>query len=295
MPLSTPTPMAYFIYRVRLAELCREIVDCLPASSPRLSQLHYDDVLALDQKLEAYLRNLPGFLQMNPEQQTRQDVEAFGNHHICAARYFINAAAHSRRCKLHQPFLIRQSVDARYAYSRKVCLESARAVIQSRQAMEVIYQAKTHQRLGAVIHFMHLSVVVLVMDLCFNKDRADQTQLKSEVKAAFKMFEDITGISPLPGRLLNSLLGTLQKHEVQLPEPTSSRSIHTAPVLLGATDSERASMGQDRASTEPMQTHDWNILEDSQFEDFWQSALQGQSLDTVQWDRLFTDIDSRAM
>jgi len=297
VPSSTPTSMSYFIYRIRLAEICREIIDSLPASSRKLSHLCYDDVLSLDRKLEVYLSDLPGFLQTDPEPQIHEDVQnlEMTNHHIASLRYFINAAAHSRRCKLHQPFLIRQSVDSRYEYSRKVCLESARAVIQSQQAIHVIYRARTDQRLGAVVYFMHLSVIVLVMDLCFNKDRADQTQLKAEVKAAFKMFEDITGISPLPGRLLGSLLSTLQKHKVQLPESDSSNSIQTAPNIPIFTSVNASNIDQNTTSMEQIQADDWNILEDSQFEDFWQSALQDQNLDTLQWDHLFTDIESRAM
>ena len=297
VPLSTPTSMSYFIYRIRLAEICREIIDSLPTSSPKLCHLRYDEVLSLDRKLEAYLSDLPGFLQTNPESQIRGDIAnlEITNHHIASLRYFINAAAHSRRCKLHQPFLIRQSVDSRYAYSRKICLESARAVIQSQQAIHVIDRARTNQRLGAVVHFMHLSVIVLVMDLCFNKDRADQTQLKVEVKAALKMFEDITGISPLPGRLLGSLLGTLQKHKVQLPESNASNSIQTTPNIPISFSIDTSNIDQDISSMEPPRADDWNILENSQFEDFWQSVLQDQSLDTLQWDHLFAEIESRAM
>lgn len=299
IPSSEPSPMLYFLYRTRLAELCREIVDALPFPSLKLSHLRYEEVMALDHKLEVFLAELPVFFQIDPEPQSREKVAEFEivHRHLPALRYFINAAAQSRRCKLHQPFLIRQSVDPRYAFSRKACLESARAVvIQSQQVFQTIEpspRAKTLQSVGAALHFMHVSIIVLVMDLCFNKDKADQAEQRTEVKAAFKVLEDITDISPLPGRFLSSLIGTLNKHKVQLPEPMTPNTTQAASTFLGAINLEEFSL--DLASAMPSLADDPSSILDSNFEEFWQSAFQDPSLDIPQWEHLFTDIDSNAM
>ncbi|KAF2494749.1 hypothetical protein BU16DRAFT_550586 [Lophium mytilinum] len=40
------------------------------------------------------------------------------------------------------------------------------------------------------VHFTHLALVVMVMDLCFNRDAADEAEIKAEVKKTLQMFED---------------------------------------------------------------------------------------------------------
>lgn len=47
--------------------------------------------------------------------------------------------------------------------------------------------------MGMVVHYTHLALVVMVMDLCFNRDEADEVQIKGEVKRALQMFEDGKG------------------------------------------------------------------------------------------------------
>jgi hypothetical protein len=106
------------------------MADTLPQETYKLTKLPYEHILALDKKLEDFLSDLPFFFRLDAE--SRQQSKALETIYpkIPNLRYCITTAAHSKRCKLHQRFLLRQSWDPRYAYSRRACLESARAVIQ---------------------------------------------------------------------------------------------------------------------------------------------------------------------
>ena len=43
--------------------------------------------------------------------------------------------------------------------------------------------------MGMAVHYTHLALVVIVMDLCFNKNEPDHEERKGEVKAALNTLE----------------------------------------------------------------------------------------------------------
>ena len=294
-----PTGMTYFLERVRLAHLCREMVDIVPLDTSELMQMPYEHIITLDKKLVDFISSLPFFFRPDVEsrEQTKPLETIYPN--IPLLRYCITRAAHSRRCKLHQRFLLRQSSDPRYAYSRRACLESARAVIQFYEGLSGQDSLRiTMERMGIAIHFMHLALVVLVMDLCFNRDEADETEIKEEVKAALQMFEDTRHVSPLLGRFLSSLRHILQKHKVYLTEPLTSTTNRfasfvneTNPDVLNPSEDDQMQFTQ-----LGLDVYGPGVTFDTSFDEFWQSAIQSEpNPDLLAWDNLFSALDTRPL
>lgn len=291
-----PTGMTYFLERIRLAHLCREIADAMPLEASKLEQMPYDNVIAIDKKLVDFISNLPFFFRLDPEsrRQTKPLEALYPN--IPLQRYCITRAAHSRRCKLHQRFLLRQSSDPRYAYSRRACVDSARAVISfydglSSDCSPWILTA----RMGIATHFMHLALGVLVMDLCFNKNEIDEVEIKAEVKAGLQMFEDTQHISPLLGRFLSSLRNLLQKHRVYLHDSRTSKTDS----MIGDANYNTYRAGDDHQmqfSQHGVDIDGQGINFDMSFDEFWHCACQNEpNPDLNTWDNLFSALDTRPL
>ncbi|KAI1411559.1 fungal-specific transcription factor domain-containing protein [Hypoxylon sp. FL1857] len=292
-----PNGMAFFLERARLAHLCRELADIVPLETSKLLQMPYDTVIALDKKLGNFLSSLPFFFKLDAESREQSKALETVYPQIPVMRYSIANAAHSRRFKLHQKFLLRQSYDPRFVYSRKACLESARAIIQGYDAPRG-YNSPSYvtARMGIAMHYTHLALVVLVMDLCFNKDETDEAEIKAEVKAAFQRFEDARDISPLPGRFLGSLRNILQKHKVYLTDPpdpithdVTGFTDEIMPDSFNLPEIDRVQFNEPS-----MGINEPEAIPDISFDEFWHFASHGEpNPDSFTWDSLFSSLDAR--
>lgn len=293
-----PNGMTFFLERVRLAHLCREMADIIPLETSKLVEMPYERIIALDKKLEDFVLSLPFFLSLDDESRIRSKRLETMYPHIPVMRCAITHAAHSRRCKLHQKFLLRQSLDPRYAYSRKACLESARAVIRAYEDIPG-HESPTYAtaRMGMAIHYMHLAVVVMVMDLCFNRDQADEAEIKADVRAVLKKFQDSRGVSLLPDRFLRSLCDILRKHGVYLGVPQISTADGDSEMVYETRTGEMSSLDDQAQST--LYGEDTQIpgtVTDSSFDEFWQFVVEGEpNLDSTPWDNMFSALDSRPL
>jgi hypothetical protein len=194
-PWSEPTITSYYIHRIRLAQLSRTIADTMPLTNYELNMVDYDDVIALDRKFEAYFESLPPFFKLVKQHIGESEPVMHQRPYLAVQRYALNMIALTRRCKLHQPFLIRHSAHHRYDYSRQVSLQSARLVIQMRDLLSIDecgpFVAISGRHTGVVYHIF-MATIVLVMDLCFNKavDGEEDVARKREVATACKMLAD---------------------------------------------------------------------------------------------------------
>ncbi|TVY83734.1 putative transcription factor lepB [Lachnellula suecica] len=293
-----PTGMSNFLERLRLAQLCREMFDILPLETSKLNEIPYENIIAFDQRIVDFISTLPVFFRLDAEsrRQTKPMEAMYPN--IPLLRYCITRAAYSRRCKLHQRFLLRKSTDPRYAYSRQACIESARAVISfydglAGDSSPVIVTAQ----MGIAVHFMHLALVVLVMDLCFNRGEADEALIKAEVRAGLQVFEDTKHISPLLGQFLSSLRHTLQKHKVYLNDPLAPTGKGFVSVDEGNSDTFNSSADDTMDFVQhEISGNGLDIALDPSFDEFWQTAMQSEpNLDLEAWDNLFSALDTRPL
>ena len=304
-PLSEPTSMSYFLQRTRMGELSRSIADCLPLTLSDPDKTNYDDIVRLDSKFENFLTELPVFFRLDEEslQQSREVDRKYP--HIPIQRYMINGGAHTRRYKLHQPFVIRCSHDNRYAYSRDACLRSARAVIQVQRYLDkesTMAFASVQHRLCAVIHFVFSAIMVLVMDLCFNKVEGQDEERRTEVLNACKVLERAREQSAMASRFLDSLLDILRKHKIRLPinsaglieVSSEGAAAATAPATYTPSSMDTTSsyeMIQGDNAWKP--GADKSLNDGPGFDDVWQNyAEQGENFDELDWEHLLSDINT---
>jgi len=293
-----PTGMTFFLERLRLAHLCREMTDIVPLETSELLQIPYEQIIALDRKLQDFISNLPFFFRLDAESRRRsKDLEAMYPK-IPISRYCITTEAHSRRCKLHQRFLLRQSVDPRYAYSRRACLESARVVVQVyKDLREHDSPCAVPELMGMAVHFTHLALVVMAMDLCFNRDETDEAEIKAEVEAVLRIFEHARSASPLLDRILNSLNDVLREHKVYLTDPSTLAASNAG--AAGSANEIRLDTFNNLSDNGQMQYNHLALdMQDSgtALDDFWQNTMYGSPTpDSLTWDNLFSALDSRPL
>ncbi|KAH6676341.1 hypothetical protein B0J14DRAFT_352337 [Halenospora varia] len=293
-----PTGMTFFLERLRLAHICREMTDTLPLETTKLISLPYEQIISLDKKLQDFLSSLPFFFKLDAESRSRSRALEAMYPKIAISRYCVTTEAHSRRIKLHQKLLHRQSIDPRYAYSRQACLESARVIVH---AYDDLHKHDSHstvpELMGMVVHFTHLALVVMVMDICFNSDAVDEAEIKAEVKAALEIFEDGKNASPLLNQFLGSLRDVLQKHKVQLTDTSTSAPSND---VFGLASENMLDDSSDEIQMQPSQfgtnMQDLDMTLDPSFDEFWRFAMQSEETgDALIWDNLFSSIDSRPL
>lgn len=290
-----PTGMTFFLERVRLAHICREVTDILPLETSKLVQIPYEQIIILDKKFQDFFSSLPFFFRVDSESRQKSKILEIVYTNIDTMRYCITTIAHSRRCRLHQKFLLRQSFNNRYAYSRKACLESARAIIQIHEDPPQMngLRPKTKAQIGMAVHFIHLGLVVMVMDLCINKDVPCEEGSKEEVKATLEMLEGARNISPILGRSLDSLYDVLKKYNISLSANVSSDSKE---VPETAPETEIGDF--DPLYHVYMQSTQLGLCELSpgtNFDGFSQNLTPPfeTDLSLITWDNLFSAVDSR--
>lgn len=295
--------MSYYIQRIKLADICRSVVDVMPLAGLSSSTVDYQDVIALDRKFEAFFDNLPTFLKTDENSRLESEAIMRTHPHMRTQRYTIGTVGLIRRCKLHQPFLIRRSAEGHYTYSRNVSLRCARAVIGLKKIMDEEHDNPLYTTVkpGVVAYHIFMATIVLVMDLCFNRNEGDDAARKAEVRDACRALEDCisqsTSQSHAACEFLNSLTDTLRKHKVKLHNLPDD-AIEKAPVA-GSTAAFPPHAGMSIAKEVSDQTRNvWlqdntqNVLSD--FDSIWKEYIEyGPNMDMPDWDGLFNDLDSR--
>ena len=322
-PLSVPTSTSYLIQRIKLATICRKIVDTMPMSPSRPDMIPYEEFIALDMEFEKLLNELPPFFQVDDERSTsylpakgyeerRAKKAKSGNDteqtlssnatnsgaralasQISTQRFMIRMTTHTRRCKFHQPLLVRGFTDPKYHYSRDVCLRSARVVIGIQQELDNEGIVATGLLgLSGLNHHLFFATIALVMDLCFNleegpgKEQREKAR-KEEVWRACRILEEAKERSMPAKRFLESLMNVLRKHRVKLADPGETGS---ASAIVGVNDvcmSGQVAVADDslKQQAEPVQPSD--------FEEIWQTYIDNApNLDVENWEELFNDLDS---
>jgi hypothetical protein len=295
---SEATSMSYFLQRIRFADVCRYIVDTLYSSDTEIENMNYNKIITLDNRFEDFLNGLPKFLKLDEKNRRESAHTDMLLPQIPIQRYIINVNAHCRRIRLHQPFLIRRSLNHRYAYSREICLRSARAVISVKRLLDNDRSqfGSRHKGLFAIIHHLFLATVVLVMDLCFNLDEGQAEQQRTEVRDACRMLEECKSQSPMASKYLESLEAILRRHKIHLlnlPSGTAT-SIDQRPMSLGNGSLGFNGDGIEQDANQAFATNLTLSELDFDFDATWTEFIDLEhNLDVPNWDQLFADIDVR--
>ncbi|RFN46139.1 transcription factor [Fusarium flagelliforme] len=219
-PLNQSTSMSYFLQRIQLAEVIRDFTDRAPLSSPSQDSNPYDLVLEIDTAIERFINELPPFFKLNArelQQMPPDDVQRRPG--IVVQRHTMKIFTYGQRCKLHLPYLARGAVEPAYAHSRRVCLDSARMVIQTEQQLEAENTTfnTTRLRLCLVLHSVFIASIVLLLDFCLGVDAHEKEERRQDLVEAWNILDAAKEHSKPTARIQDLLRQVMKKHKVSLP------------------------------------------------------------------------------
>ncbi|KAH8809213.1 hypothetical protein F5884DRAFT_794829 [Xylogone sp. PMI_703] len=300
LPPTAPTSMSAVIQRIRLAEICREIVDSVPLAFFDLKDIDYDKVLTMHAKLELFLKSLPPFFQIDNESILRSQNICDGRPYISWQRAMIHLSVHTWLCRLHRRFLLNGAPE--YAISRTACVQSARLVLRLRDMMDGNIVSS---RLASTVEYVLMAAVILAMDLCLNPTDRDAESQKAEIVHACKQLEKAeqgsvvrmkwirNGIEALSSSLTKL---KIRSHGKENYEGRENLSLHAdiidesqkpgkymTPTPLPPSPKDQEN-NLTSVSEEPYMAEKWDQL----WTDFFDL---GPELDTPDWNDLLTDME----
>ena len=317
-PLSRPTAMSYSLQRIRLAEISRNIVDRTPPILAHLGGPSLDAVMDIDTELQLLINDIPPFFSMSKAELSEiYQLDTSEAAKIAHQGYIIHSNVHAQRCKLHFPYFSRGFGDSAFACSRDLCLQSARLVIRTQSRLESsgLCIATRFKFLGLLLGFFMASIVLL-MDLCHNKSSPQQEERRGEIAGAFQTLEEARHESETAAKFLESLMHVLRKHKVSPPQHTGAQphqpGIGFTQLPTAAVDNaskvqrygEPAMVSTPVASSSVFGSNDVgsiNMLGDgfangedfpSYFTDFAQRFEQGVDVNSIDWNNIFSGVDS---
>ncbi|KAK7952842.1 uncharacterized protein PG986_008570 [Apiospora aurea] len=245
-PPEVPTQMSCFLQRIRLAEACRAVVDGYLPGQAEISD--YGQVLDLDQLFEQILVTSPPCLALSAP------VPPGAPRLLCLQRATVHLGFHSRRARLHRPFLMRKDADGRpgdvgFHQSRELCIQSARTVLEismallgqslseppdlEQQRMPHILSHANHEqcpgspvhRLGIVINHLFTACAILALGSSVRTNRVGDGEQNNEkadgdvqdaLTSACRLLAAAGKESPVAADLVRGLTGVLRRYRIQV-------------------------------------------------------------------------------
>lgn len=259
-PATHATAMSFFTYRTQFAIVCRTVADALPSLPFDLRRADATTIRRLDGLFEGFLGGLPGYFRMREGRQRQQgdgeeDWGEKGLPRLGTQRLLLHLCANMRRCKLHQPWLVpRPGEGDDRAFSRGICLESARKVVAAAQMFEEDEERRRVERggggcgegrLSTVVHHVAMAAVVLVVDLCFSRlaeGTEERERRQTEIGEACRVLERARRESEMAARFLTSLGEMLKRHGVDLritaEEQADLLEVQSPDITVGGNDDD---------------------------------------------------------
>lgn len=294
LPCSHPSTMSYFLERVRLAEISREVVDRVRSPFLNIQDINYRQVMELDGKFKQLLHDLPPFFQLTQPQQVSREGDITTMLGIIIQRYCINFLTNAHRCKLHLPFLRQATPGSLVCPSREACLEAARRIIQAKRLQEreqsmVIFAS--HMRLVGAFQCVCLAIVVLAMDLCFHRTSSDHYHACiDELKDACQILDAAKSQTMVAGKFFDCLTNVLERHGIFLPVGNSNfQQVDMAqPVFNGGSLPPESQ--DDNGISEGLECPGFD---DSTFDGIWQTFAGQVDFGLVDLSSAFAELDSQ--
>ncbi|KAH0366443.1 hypothetical protein KCU65_g5375, partial [Aureobasidium melanogenum] len=242
-PLSIPTEMSYFLVRTHGGEVCRVLADLVHPLASGVNSVNYEEIVALERTTATITDNMPFYFQLDEESRKKTEPYLSKYPQLATQRYLLQQGLHCHRSRIHRPFLIRGSLDARFHFSRTACLESVRKSLEIRRLLNQEKRGAVLPiaRLNFVLYHIFMAALTLALDLCFNKSatEAEDRSRRAELKEACLMLQESKTEMPAADRFLTPLMDLLRKHKIQLqdagvhnqyltpPESTTTPSVQT--------------------------------------------------------------------
>ncbi|KAH7067253.1 hypothetical protein BKA63DRAFT_114709 [Paraphoma chrysanthemicola] len=284
-PRHQPTDMSYFLQRIQLAELSRDMVDrSLMAVAKSGQSNYYEGVMAMDSELEQMIHNVPDFFQLKSYELFAEDNRTSS---IFLQTYMLNSLMHTQRCRLHLAYLnTGSSGDPAYASSRNACLASAKHIIYTETRLLESKHAfvQIRGRLAAILYGVFIAGIVLLMDVCLHRPQAVQDEAsRGELATALSIIKDMRSCSMAAASLYESLLQIVSRYGAQQPQiRVQSKADMLSSPRQGACSTLHAHEDVTAFATQPSSTFDQQMEEPA-------SSIY---FDQLQWDDLFTGLAS---
>ncbi|OCF33194.1 hypothetical protein I316_05239 [Kwoniella heveanensis BCC8398] len=180
-PLDVVTSSTFHICKIQFALVVRGFIDAINAHFPDAA---YDDIMALDQRFRQAYNALP--TRLRPDLPQPFELSYAGSQrYLVEQRIFMGVTLHNRLMRLHRAYMVRGYNDERYAYSTKVCLESAYALLDL-----VKQSTQTLCRWWVVLVHVWTSGLILSADLVRGATQESTRQRQRDgVKKAISLLE----------------------------------------------------------------------------------------------------------
>lgn len=302
-PLTAPTSISAFLFRLKGADLCREVIDALPSVLLDTQEPSYDTILELDSRFQECLGSLPFFFKLDHESIERSKDICKERPYIAYHRLQLHFSLHSRLCRLHRRFHIEGITNTKYAYSHEVCIRSAHKVLELRRAMDDLDIDFKAARFGVVMNHVFAAALILALDVSFNPHAPDAQTRKSKVEAAYQMLEqsreESSDLMAGVQKNLQTLMSTLHKNRsdgLLAPQEFSAGSLERGLVneipetLPGPYDAFATAPPSTMLVTEGGELV--NDLGQEGWERLWSEFVAvAPDLDVPQWNSLLEDVD----
>lgn len=131
MPKERPehehTHMQFLVVKNRLMDVFGEICEL----TTRIQPSTYSEILALDELLSRTYESVPAILKSKPLHASITDPS-----NLIIRRIFLLLVFHKAQITLHRKYLLPGRTDARYAYSRRMCVAAAMEMLQWQDVVE---------------------------------------------------------------------------------------------------------------------------------------------------------------
>jgi hypothetical protein len=300
-PCDEPTSTTYYLSRIVLAKICREVADTMLEiqATSDIHKIPYVRIRELDARFSDLLAGLPAALRL--DNTNEQDYESASNvvthHPHLKQKYFTYLTTEARRCKLHLPYLLRVQQNQEFNFSRERCLEAARNVLRLKYVLpsENSEHYKSIKMIGMMHHFC-CAIIILVMDLCVNRGVGDEQAQKAEIRSALQIVENAKGTSWSAGMFLESLLSILGKHHISLDDgDDTDRAVTIAQIgSVKHPCGEPSKVGaglfpQDFMNGDGQVVSSNDVNMEQTFDEMWQSFLDFDA-DPQAWNAIFAEV-----
>lgn len=307
-PLSIPTEMSYFLVRTHGGEVCRILADLVHPLASGVNCVDYEEIIALERTTATITDNMPFYFQLDEESRRRTEPYLSKYPQLATQRYLLQQGLHCHRSRIHRPFLIRGSLDARFHFSRTACLESVRKSLEIRRLLNQEKRGAVLpiSRLNFVLYHIFMAALTLALDLCFNKSatEAEDHKRRAELKEACLMLEESKTDMPAANRFLTPLMELLRKHKIQLKDAGLNNQYLTPPESTG-TPGGQMTRTSSSYTNEKVMAQVQNASErnaslvgnpDPDFDGLWQEFINMVPDSSAPgWDDLLADFDQASL
>ncbi|KAL9100228.1 MAG: hypothetical protein Q9163_004367 [Psora crenata] len=177
-PPSEPTPVSYMRAKAIMSYAFGKVVEQLH----RVTCCSYDEIMELDQSLRDALAESPPHLRMRNFEDSKEDPGA-----LVMQRFNLSILYHKGQCVLHRKFLHKARENARYAHSRRTCIDSSMELLSHQATLH------NHSRRGHRLHGMKvfissltaadflLAAMIVALDLCYGSETENDSKPSGDV------------------------------------------------------------------------------------------------------------------